>query len=74
MLPSGLMTYNAWVKVLRNIPEFRISRADFPKKVSLKMLNLADYNGFYNFVSVYIITNDHLNLNFFCRYTACFEI
>ena len=28
-----------WVKVFRIIPEFRIFEADFPQKVSLKMLN-----------------------------------
>ena len=55
------------------IPEFRILRLLFHRKSALKMLNYANYNGFYNLVLVYYKTNDHLNLKLliFCRYTAC---
>ena len=35
------------LKVFRIIPEFRILRGNFPKKVSLKMLNSTDYNSFF---------------------------
>ena len=35
----------AWVKAFRIIPEFRILRVTF-HRVSLKMLNLADFNSF----------------------------
>ena len=38
--------------------------ADFLKKVSLKMLNSADYNSFSELVSVYLKVFDHLAWNF----------
>ena len=37
--------------------------ADFPKKVSLKMLNWEDYNSIYNLFSVYLKANDYFKLN-----------
>ena len=36
--------------------------ADFPRKVSLKMLNQADLNSFSDLFSVHLWANDHLNL------------
>ena len=36
--------------------------ADFPLKVSLKILNQADFYGFFDLISVYLKTIDHLNL------------
>ena len=36
--------------------------ADFPKKVSLKMLNKVDYNSFSDLFSVCLETINHLNL------------
>ena len=36
--------------------------ADFPKKVSLEILNEADSNSFFDLFSVYLKTIDHLNL------------
>ena len=36
--------------------------ADFPKKVTLKILNKADSNSFFDLFSVYLKTIDHLNL------------
>ena len=36
--------------------------ADFPKKVSLKILNIADSNSFFDLFAVYLKTIDHLNL------------
>ena len=59
------------MKAFRINPEFRILRltfrrkdfeADFPQKVSLKILNWADYYGFFDLISVYLKTIDHLNL------------
>ena len=50
------------MKVFRIIPEFRILRLDFPQKVSLKILNLADSYGFFDLISGYLKTIDHLNL------------
>ena len=38
--------------------------ADFPKKVSLKMLNSADNDSFSDFVSVYLKVFDYLTWNF----------
>ena len=35
--------------------------ADFPLKVSLKILNKADSCGFFDLISVYLKTIDHLN-------------
>ena len=43
---------NTWVNDFRIIPEFRIFEADFPQKVSLKMLNSADNDSFPDSVSV----------------------
>ena len=42
-----------WVKVFRIVTEFRIL-ADFPLKVSLKMLNSAGNNSFSDLGSVYL--------------------
>ena len=42
----GAKIRNAWVKVFRIIPEFRI--------LSFEMLNSADYNGFSDLVSFYL--------------------
>ena len=36
--------------------------ADFLQKVGLKILNWADNYGFFDFISVYLKTIDHLNL------------
>ena len=36
--------------------------ADFPQKVSLKILNKADSYGFFDLISVYLKTIDLLNL------------
>ena len=60
-----------WVKVFRIIPEFRILW-----KVSLKMLNLADYNSISHLLSVSPKAIGHLNCKMliFCRYNASFEI
>ena len=33
--------------------------ADFPQKVSLKILNYADFYGFFDSISVYLKTGDH---------------
>ena len=41
---------------------FQDFEADFPKKVSLKMLNWRDYNRFSDSYSVCLKTTDHLNL------------
>ena len=51
----------SWVKVSRIIPEFKILRlkADFPQKVSLKMLNSGGNNSFSDLVSVYLKVSDH---------------
>ena len=43
-----------WVKVFRIIPEFRILRLTFHK--------YADSYGFFDLISVYLKTIDHLNL------------
>ena len=49
----------SWVKVFSIVPEFRVLRlafhrksakAGFPQKVSLKILNLADFNSFYGLI------------------------
>ena len=50
--------------------------ADFPQKVSLKMLNLAEFNSFFDLFSVHLWAIDHLNLKLLtlCRYTASFKI
>ena len=50
--------------------------ADFPQKVSLKMLNKADFNSFSGFFLVNLQAIDHLNLKFwiFSRHTASFMI
>ena len=42
VVTGGLILLTAWMKVFRIIPEFRILRLTFLKKVSLKMLNSAD--------------------------------
>ena len=42
--------------------------ADFPQKVSLKILNLADYNSFSGFLIVYLKTIDHLNMKLLLFY------
>ena len=47
------------MKVFRIIPEFRIMRY---RKVSLKTLNSADSNSFFDLFSVYLKTIDHLNM------------
>ena len=47
-----------WVKVFRIIPEVRVLR----KKVSLKILNQADYNSFPDIFSVYLKRIGCLNL------------
>ena len=46
--------------------------ADFPWKVSLKMLNKANYNSFSNIFSVCLKKIDVLNLLSFCMHT-CFK-
>ena len=63
-LISALLTYQAWEKVFRIIPEFRILRltADFPQKVSLKLLNQGDYNSLSDLLSVCQKTIEYLNL------------
>ena len=52
-----IVDYNTWVKVFRIVPEFRILRL-----ISLKLLNFADSNSFFDLFSVYLNTIDHLNL------------
>ena len=49
---------------------------DFLQKVSLKILNSADYNSFSDLFAVYVRTIDHINLNFliFHRHPAGFKI
>ena len=37
--------------------QIQIFEADFPQKVSLKMLNLADYDSFSDLFSVYLLSN-----------------
>ena len=39
--------------------------ADFPYKVSLKMLNYGDYNSFYDLFSDYLNTINHINIKLF---------
>ena len=46
----------------RIIPEFRILRLTFHRKVSLKILNYAASYGVFDLISVYLKTIDHLNL------------
>ena len=50
--------------------------ADFPQKVSLKMLNWADFNSFIDLFSVCLWAIDNLNLKLLtlCRHTASFKI
>ena len=50
--------------------------ADFPKKVSLKMLNQADYISFPDIFTVNLKTIDHLKgkINSICRPFASFKI
>ena len=52
------------VKLLHRGESFQDFEADFPKKVSLKMLNSADNNSFSDLVSVYLKVFDHLTWNF----------
>ena len=63
-----------WMKIFRIIPEFRILRLTF-WKVSLKMLNKANYNSFSDVFSVCLKTIDALNLKLFlvCMHAACFK-
>ena len=49
------------MKAFRIIPEIRIFEADIPQRVSLKILNKADSYGFFDLISVYLKTIDHLN-------------
>ena len=65
--------YIAWVKDFRIIPEFRILRL---QKVSLKMLNKADFNSFSDIFSVHLRAIDHLNSNLLilCWYTVSYKI
>ena len=50
------------MKVFRFIPELRILRLTFHKRVSLKIPNEADSYSFFDLFSFYRETNDHLNL------------
>ena len=52
---SKISTATWGVKIFRIIPEFRILML----KVSLKMLNLADFNSFSDLFSVHFRTSDH---------------
>ena len=72
---SKILTLS-WVKVYRIIPESRILRLTFQRKVGLKMLNLADYNSFSDLFPVYLKTIDHLNLKLlmFYMHTESFKI
>ena len=51
----------SWVKVFRSIPEFRVLRLTL---VSLKMLNSADFNSFFDLFTVHLWAIDHLNFVF----------
>ena len=50
--------------------------ADFPQKVSLKILNQTDFNSFSELFSVHLLAIDHLLLKLLtlCRHTASFKI
>ena len=54
VIPIIFLLCNTWGKVFKIIPEFRILHLNFPKKVSLKMLNSAGYNIFSDLVSIYL--------------------
>ena len=58
----------AWVKVFRIITEFRVLRLDFPSKVSLKLMNYANYTSFSPLLTVCLNTIDflYLTLLIFC--------
>ena len=55
---------------------FQDFEADFPQKVSLKMLNNGDHNSLFDLFSVCLRTFDHLNLKLriFRGHTANFKI
>ena len=49
---------------------------DFPQKVSLKMLNKADFNSLFDLFSVHLWAIDHFNLTLLtlCKHTASLKI
>ena len=69
------LTLNTLVKV-QDYSLIQDFEADFQLKVSLKMLNLGDYNRFSYLYTVCLKTTDHLNLNIriFTGHTASFGV
>ena len=61
---STIVDYSSypWVTVFRIISEIQDFEADFPQKVSLKILNKEDYNSFFVLHSSYLNMIDHLNV------------
>ena len=54
----------------QNYSRIQDFEADFPQKVSLKMMNKADFNSFSDLLSVHLWAIDHLNLKLLtlCRH------
>ena len=56
----GTLTYHAWVKVFRIIPDFRMLRLTFRRNIR----NLAYYNSFSDIFTAYLKSTNNLSLKY----------